>query len=143
MLVDSANLEVNLLNALIYYNMDNYEDATQAFERCQLLGDSSLTVNRGLGISYYFLEKDSNAIEYLKKAYVQDTTNNTVLYALASTYHNLAFYRESVDCYQLLLERTIPKRNTLYTYYNGMAQSYEKNHQFEEAIQNCRRTVWL
>ena len=134
--IDSTNVEVSILNALIYYNLDDYEFAADKFEKCKLLGDSSLVVNRGLGLSYYFLKDDSNAMASLQKAYTQDTTNNAVLHALASSYQNLGFHQESIDCYKLLLERAIPKNQTLYLFYKSIAQSFERIELHEDAVEN-------
>ena len=134
--MDSTNIEISILNALVYYNLEDYEFAATRFEQCKMLGDSSLIVNRGLGLSHYFLKNDSNAVVSLQKAYTQDTTNNTVLHALAISYQNLGFHQESIDCYELLLERTIPKDQTLYLLYKGIAQSYEGKKLDEDAVQN-------
>ena len=136
MLLDSANMQMNALNAFTYYNMDNYVEAVSRFEWCRATGDSSLIVNRGLGISYYFLEDDSCAHRYLNQAYIQDTTNNTVLYALASVNYNLEYYQESIDCYSKLIERNIPNKNALYTYFYGLGKAFEKNNSFEAALHN-------
>jgi len=81
------------MHAVAYYNKNLYGNAAPRFEKCRAVGDSSLTVIRSLGISYFFLENDSAAYPYLKQAYESDTTNMTVLYAIASVSHNLGHYR--------------------------------------------------
>ena len=130
---DSTNLQMNILNAFTYYNLDLYEEAVRRFEKCRVMGDSSLIVNRGLGVSYYFLQKDSLALPLLKKAYEQDTTNVTVLYGLASANYNLGNYPEAIDCYGTLVERETPNRNTLYTYHRGLGDSFKSMGMFQEA----------
>ena len=49
---------------------------------------------------------------------------------------NLGFHQESIDCYKLLLERTIPENQTLYLLYNGIAQASEASEQYENAAEN-------
>ncbi|MDR3266422.1 MAG: tetratricopeptide repeat protein, partial [Tannerella sp.] len=96
---DSTNIQMNILNAHTYYSLNRYEEAAGRFEKCRLQGDSSLTVNKSLGISYYFLKNDSLAFPCLNQAYSQDTTNTNVLYALASVNYNLGYYPDAIKYY--------------------------------------------
>ncbi|GHU63787.1 hypothetical protein FACS1894160_1590 [Bacteroidia bacterium] len=130
---DSTHLPMKVLNAFTHYSLNNYEKAAPLFEQCRTEGDSSVIVNRGLGISYYFLGNDSLALPYLNQAFLQDTTNMTVLYGLASVHFNLEQYPEAIACYQKLIEHETPNRNTLYTYIKGMGVTYEKSRLFQEA----------
>ncbi|MDR0230934.1 MAG: tetratricopeptide repeat protein [Dysgonamonadaceae bacterium] len=131
--IDTTNVQMNALNAFAYYNLDNYKEAVLRFEKCHAAGDSSLIVNRSLGISHFFLKNDAAAYPYLQQAYERDSTNMTVLYALAQVSHNLGYYPEAVQMYQKLIENALPNRNALYTYYNGLAQAYEKDNLFQDA----------
>jgi tetratricopeptide (TPR) repeat protein len=133
---DTTNMQMNILNAFTYYKMDAYEEAVQGFEKCKAQGDSSLIVNRGLGISYFFLKNDSKALPCLIQAYAQDTTNMIVLYALASANYNLEKYPEAVGYYSMLVERAAPNRNALYTYYKGLGMACEKDCLFQNAYSN-------
>ena len=133
---DSTNGQMNALNAYTYYCLNDYDEAVKRFEKCRVAGDSSQMVNRSLGISYYFLQNDTAAYPYLQQAYARDTTNRTLLYALASVNHNLGHYPQAIQNYEALIEQTIPHNNTLYTYYNGLAQSYEKDSLFGDAVRN-------
>ena len=130
---DSTNVQMNILNAFTYYNINDYNEAVTRFEKCREQGDSSLIVNRGLGISYYFLQNDSLALPLLQQAFSQDSTNVTVLYALASSYYNLEYFPEAIECYEKLVEHATPNRNTLYTYIKGLGMAYEKSRLFQEA----------
>ncbi|GHT87629.1 hypothetical protein FACS189474_0910 [Bacteroidia bacterium] len=133
---DSTNAQMNALNAFVFYNLDIYEEAVKRFEKCRLAGDSSLMVSRSLGISHFFLQNDTLAYPYLQQAYAQDTTNMTVLYALASVSYNLGDFPVSIQSYNTLVEHATPDYNTLYTYLMGLAKSYEKDSMFTEAVQN-------
>lgn len=131
---DSTDQQMNLLNALTYYTMDNYEEAILRFKKCYDAGDSSLIVNRSLGISYYSLKDNYEAEIYLDKAFRQDTTNNNVLYCLAVASNELADHKKAIPLFQKLLNRTIPPDLTLYLYYKGLASAYDKGSHFNNAI---------
>lgn len=130
---DTTNTQMNVLNAFAYYNLNKYKEAVPRLEKCRIAGDSSLLVNRSLGISYYFLENDSAAYPYLQQAYENDETNMTVLYSLASVSYNLGHYPEAIRAYQKLIVHEEPNRNALYTYNHGLAQAYEKSGSYDNA----------
>ncbi len=104
---DSTNKQINLLNGLSYYGADFYDEAVLRFQRCYLNGDSSLVVNRSLGISYYSLGENEKAFPYLLKAYTQDTTNNRVLYCLGVVSNEMRNFNNSVIYFEKILEKTI------------------------------------
>ena len=130
---DTTNTQMNALNALIHYNMENYEKAATRFEKCRAAGDSSLLVNRCLGISYYYLNKDSIAYPILHLAYKSDTANMNVLFALAQVSFHLERYPEAIDGYKKLIENELPNQNALRIYYAALAQACEKDSAFQDA----------
>lgn len=132
---------MNLLNALTYYVMDNYEEAISRFKKCYEAGDSSLIVNRSLGISYYSLKENYEAEIFLDKAFRQDTTNNNVLYCLAVSSNELADHKKAIPLFQKLLNRAIPPDLTLYLYYKGLASAYDKGSHFEEAVEAYKKAL--
>lgn len=133
---DSTDQQINLLNALCYYKLDNYEESINRFEKCYLNGDTSLIVNRSLGISYYSLNKSAEALKYLESAYRMDTANNNVLYCLAVSYSDMAEYEKSITCYKKLLYRTIPEDLTLFLYFRNLASDYNRMKDYENAYNN-------
>ena len=130
---DTTNAQMNILNALAYYNLDVYEEAARRLEKCHAAGDSSLIVYRSLGISYFFLQNNSAAYPFLKQAYERDSTNMTVLYALASVNYKLEQYPEAIRAYEELIERTLPNTGALYIYYSGLARACEKGSLYQDA----------
>lgn len=138
---DSTNKQINLLNGLSYYGADFYEEAALRFERCYLNGDSSLVVNRSLGISYYSLGENEKAFPYLLKAYTQDTTNNRVLYCLGVVSNEMRNFNSSVIYFQKILEKTIPSDMILYLYYRGLAKGYEGLEEYENAVANYKEAT--
>lgn len=138
---DSTDQQMNLLNALTYYVMDNYEEAIFRFKKCYEAGDSSLIVNRSLGISYYSLRENYEAEIFLDKAFRQDTTNNNVLYCLAVSSNELADHKKAIPLFRKLLDRTIPSDLTLYLYYKGLASAYDKGSLFEDAVEAYKKAL--
>ena len=130
---DTTNVQMNVLNAFTYYSLNNYKEAARRLEKCRMAGDSSLMVIRSLGISYYFLQNDEAAYPCLQQACKSDSTNTTALYALASVSYNLKYYQEAIRAYYKLIERALPNKNALSTYYAGLAQACEKEGLFYDA----------
>ena len=133
---DSTNLTMNALNAYVYYNLQQYDVALERFEKCLQRGDSSLIVNRSLGMICNLTEKDSLARIFLQRAFIQDTTNNNVLYILGKVNFRLGYYPEAIDCFRKVVEKTleqIPNRNLLYFIHYDLAMSYEQNKEFDKA----------
>ncbi|QIK61012.1 hypothetical protein G7050_14680 [Dysgonomonas sp. HDW5A] len=138
---DSTNKQINLLNGLSYYGADFYDEAVLRFERCYLNGDSSLVVNRSLGISYYSLGENEKAFPYLLKAYTQDTTNNRVLYCLGVVSNEMRNFNSSVIYFEKILEKTIPSDMILYLYYRGLAKGYEGLEEYKNAAINYKEAT--
>ncbi len=133
---DSTNKQINLLNALCYYLTDNYDEAILRFEKCYAKGDSTLTLNRSLGICYYYLGQNESAYPFLKKAFEQDSTNINVTYCLASVCNELKDYKSAIGYFERLLVKIFPSPITLYTYYRGLAKAYAGNGDFGLALVN-------
>jgi tetratricopeptide (TPR) repeat protein len=138
---DSTNATMNALNAFVYYNLDYYDMAIERFEKCLQREDSSLLVNRSLGFSYYLTGNDSLAHPFLKQAFLQDTTNNNVLYILGKVNYKLGYYQEAVDCYMKMIENLIPSNVLVYGVYKGLAMANEKNGTFELAMRNYSKAL--
>jgi len=131
---DSSNLTMNALNAFACYNLNYYDIAICRFKRCLQQGDSSLIVNRSLGFSYYLTDKDSLARPLLQQAFLQDTTNNNVLYILGKVNYKLGYYQDAVDCFLKMAEKITPSNTLLYTVYKELAMASEKNGEFRNAL---------
>jgi len=62
--------------AEILYKMGVYDEAVGQYHRLLAMGDSSGTVYKKLGTSYYFLNRYPDALYSLKKVVEQDTTDD-------------------------------------------------------------------
>ena len=131
---DLTNTTMNALNAYVYYNLKYYDVAIERFEKCLQQGDSSLLVNRTLGLSYYLINKDSLARPFLQQSFLQDTTNNNVLYNLGKVNYNLGYYSDAVDCFGKMVVNLVPSNALLYSLYKSLAMSQEKNGALDAAL---------
>lgn len=138
---DTTNQQMNLLNALSYYSMDDYEEAIARFKKCYDKGDSSLVVLRSLGISYYSMNNSYDAQPLLEEAFRQDTTNNNVLYCLAVACNDMGEHKKAIPYFIKLLDRTIPPDLTLYLYYKNLASAYNKGSHYQEAVETYIRAL--
>lgn len=138
---DSTNNMINLMNALGFYGIDEYEEAVPRFMRCYNNNDTSLIVNRSLGISLYSTDRNGEAIGYLENAFRQDSTNNNVLYCMAVTYTDLDRHKESLDCYLKLLTRITPKNMEMFLYHRNAANEYYNLEQYENALEYYKKSL--
>lgn len=133
---DSLNKQMNLLNALGYYGTENYEESAKRFMKCYQAGDSSLIVNRSLGISFHSLNDSYNAYSFLGNAFRQDTTDNNVLYFLALASNDIGESQESISHLNKLLNRVIPADGLLYLCYNNLASAYSMVAEYDKVVDN-------
>ena len=131
---DSTNATMNALNAYVYYNLEYYDLAIERFEKCLLNGDSSLIVNRSLGYIYHQTEMDSLALPLLQQAFLQDTTNNNVLYNLGQANYNLGYYPEAIGYFQKMVDNLVPSDVLVLTLYKSLAMAKEKDEAFIDAL---------
>lgn len=137
--MDTTNLQVNLLNALCYYaTTQEYGEAINRFKLCEQRGDTSLILNRSLGNSYFLINNFYDAEIYLDKAYRQDTTNNTVLYALASSSLKLGDHWKSAPLFQKLANKIKPDSVLLSLTYSKLGESYGRANDYNKQIQALR-----
>lgn len=132
---DTTNLTINRLNALSYYATNFlYSEAAKRFERCYQMGDSSLQVSRGLGMSYYTLDSLNKAYPHLVRAYNYDTTSVNIIFPLADVCHLLQKDEEAAKYYTQLLDQLIPKPSVLSICYKNLAESLVNIGLYDDAI---------
>lgn len=140
--LDTTNLQVNLLNALCYYaSEEEYPEAIERFLKCESIGDSTLILNRSLGTSYYMIKNYYDAEIYLDKAFQQDTTNNTVMYALAVSSTELGDYVKSIPLFERLSQRIQPDSLLLSMCFKNLASACQKGRDVQGAIDAYKKAL--
>lgn len=131
---DPSNAQINLLNGICLYKMDNYEKAIARFTKCHQEGDDSMLLNTCLGTSYYMKKDYQKALPFLENAFYQDESDNNLLSFLATTYKETGNAKKAIDLYKRLLDRSKPSNYTLYSYSKNLAESYIADTNYEEAV---------
>lgn len=132
---------LNMLHGYAYYALEDYDNAAAELERCFMLGDSSLVVNRSLGISFFYRGDSECAYQYLSRAYQQDTTHAVVMYNLAVSALEVGQVEESIKLHDALLKKIIPSDMQLYLNYRGLALGYDKANEFGQAAYNFKKAL--
>jgi tetratricopeptide (TPR) repeat protein len=140
---DSTHLQANLLTAYCYLLSDQYDESIQQFNKCQALGDSSLFLLKNLGFAYYYSPDYENNILYLSRAFEKDTTNNNVLYALATASKEANHYDEAASMYSKLVERMLQSKKLLYVYHKKLAETYREGGKYLDAINQFKEALHL
>jgi tetratricopeptide (TPR) repeat protein len=139
--MDSTHLQANLLTAYCFYLLDNYDESIERFNKCQALGDTSLFLSKNLGFAYYYSGDNENSMVYLSRAFDKDTTNNNVLFALATVNKKLNNYPESIRLYSKLTERMHPYKEAMYIYHKKLAETYNDNGDYMNAVANYKEAL--
>lgn len=140
---DSTNKQMNLLNALAYYASDVpfYDEAIARFEKCYAAGDSSLVLIRSMGMACYALDYNSKAKPFLVKAHQLDSVNSNVLFCLARASNSLKDYDDATEYFNKLLDRVIPPPAVLYFYNKGLAEAYQGNEKYDQAVVTYKKVL--
>lgn len=135
--IDSLNKQMVLYNALSNYHIENYKESIRKFEKLVSVGDTSLIVVRGLGMSHVLLQDDFyEAREYLKRAYDQDTTHASTIFYLARSCAYTSYPQEAVNYYTKLLSIIVPETDMMRIIYTDMGTAYNNLKDVELALKS-------
>lgn len=139
---DSTNKAINRLNALAYYSTNLfYQEAARRFERCFQMGDSTIAVRKGLGMSYYALLDAERAYPHLIKAHLNDTANVNIIFPLAEVCTDMKKHEEATKYYNKFIEKIVPDPKVVTIAYKRLATAYENNEQYGDALVWYRKLV--
>lgn len=79
---DSLNIKILKINGLLNFLHKDYTLSAKRFEQCLFLNDSTYFTEKYLGFSYFKQKLYDNAKEYLERAFIRDTSNIDLCYAL-------------------------------------------------------------
>lgn len=137
LLKDSSNFKMLRLSGFLHFLNGTYDRSVKRFEQCVALGDTSDFVNKYLGYSYFRTGEFELAKDYLEKAFLNDTTNADLCYALGlscdySIYKKLAIYylNKTIDLltpspeYMSHVYQDLATANTGYSKFNDALDAY-------------------
>lgn len=85
---DSTSFNFVKLKGIACFRKGEYELASECFTRLLISGDSTVYFLKNTGISKYKLNETSEAKDFLRKAYLKDTTDSQITYFLSKCYEN-------------------------------------------------------
>jgi tetratricopeptide (TPR) repeat protein len=132
---DSANFRMARLSGILYYMINNHEDAALRFEQCLSINDTSIVINRYLGYCYFRLDKYELAKKHLEFVFSKNPDNSEISYALAHCSLNIEDYDDAEFYLDTTLELITPQPTFLSQIYITMANTYTANNKNRSALQ--------
>lgn len=118
---DSTNVLILRTNGLLNFLDQEYPNSIQRFEKCLTLGDTSDFTNKYLGYSYFKKFEYEKAKDYLEKAFLNDSTNADLCYALGLSCDYSIYKKLGIKYLNKTLELMIPEPETLSQVYKSLA----------------------
>ena len=117
------------------------KEAVQSFQRALILGDSSASTLRPLGMSLYFIGRDSASVGYLRRAFKVDTTHAQTALFLGLALRDAGRPREGVR----FLEKAtkLLGQADLANSYEHLGETYKALGDYPAAIQSDRMALRL
>lgn len=134
LLHDSTNSKICRLAASLRFQEKAYLHSTSLFEKCVSLGDSSEYVWKYLGYSYYKLEEFDNAYKALKNAFVTDSFNVDICYALGIACKESGREQDAVEYLSKCIDLVTPSPGYLAKLCQDLAEAYTGNFDPQAAI---------
>lgn len=132
--IDTTNISVNRQNALAYCLKEDYRTAAKRYQSLVNQGDSSFHTCYYLGISYYALEKYSEAHDFLDAAKEYEPENANLLYYLGRSCSKTSWQKEGVEYLKKAIDLTIPDDSTMIRLYIGMTDTYKLAKMYNEQL---------
>ncbi len=125
------------------YRNKSYDPAAKVFEKCLLLGDSSLFVLKHLGYIYLARDSLSAAKEMLLAAWKKNNTLPEVAYYLGLAYENLEKYDTAARYLEKALVLYHPPAQLMAAIYRELANDYYLAEKWVRAFDNYGEALKL
>ncbi len=131
---DSTNIKMLRLNGFLYFLNKDYPISRARFERSIALNDTSTFVFKYLGYSYFHTSEFEQAKDYLEKAFLQDTLNADLCYALGLSCDYSVYKELGIYYLNKTIDLLIPAPSYLSQVYQDLAHVYTGNYKYNEAL---------
>lgn len=127
--IDSADADINFLYALGHYKFRNYEKAINAFHQCMAMNDSSFSVHKYLGYTYFKNQDYYEAVPHLQLAADIDTIDIELNFTLGETYLKIMqpnciyYFQRVIDVLTPIPDQLLTLHKKTFEAYLGMAQN--------------------
>ncbi|MBN1952999.1 MAG: tetratricopeptide repeat protein [Bacteroidales bacterium] len=131
---DSTNLRMLQLNGYLNFLHATYPRAVSSFEKCISLKDTSDFTVKYLGYSYYRAEEYEKAKDYLEKAFLKDTTNIQLCYALGLSCDYSVYKKLGIGYLNKTIELSTPPPEFLSRVYQDLAAANTGYYKYDAAL---------
>jgi tetratricopeptide (TPR) repeat protein len=137
--IDSTDLDLYLSRAALYYSGHNTKRALDDYMVILSSGDSSKIYLKRIGICYCNNFQPEEAIHYLMKAYVKDSSDYETCSYLGQSYYKLRYMKNSIYYYGREIEILTPVKTQLGLTYILCGESQKDNGMYQEAIASYKK----
>lgn len=139
--LDSTDLAVNRLKAHVYYELEQYSDAIDLYQKIKQAGDNQTSTNYYLGLSYARLDSLPQAYECLGLAVEQSQRKNAyILSQYGVVASNLGFLSDGNRIIDESIELLQPDKMLMASLYETKALNYTLSRKFKEGAE-CHQKV--
>lgn len=132
---DSTNVLILRTNGLLNFLDKDFRNSTLRFEKCITLSDTSDFTNKYLGYSYFKTENYEKAKDYLEKAFMNDSTNADLCYALGLSCDYSIYKKLGIKYLNKTVELMTPSPETLSQVYRSLANVNTGFYKYEDALE--------
>lgn len=118
----------------LLFAMKQYEGAAEAYLNAYNLGDTAATTARQVGFSYFGAQNYRDAIPYLMKHYMTDTTNIEAAYCLGYSMSVWRMQDEGIDLLRHCIDLMAPDSLYLTNIYTAIGKASNDLNRYREAV---------
>jgi tetratricopeptide (TPR) repeat protein len=132
--IDPADMDLYARRAAFYYSKNYTKRALNDYLKLLNTGDSSVLYLKRAGIGYANNLQPKEAIPFLLKAYVKDSSDYEVSSFLARSYEKLKDYKNSAYYYRHVIKTLNPITQQVYFSCYMLAEVLKSDGKYEEAV---------
>jgi tetratricopeptide (TPR) repeat protein len=140
---DSLSVLILRMDGLLNFLNKDFKTSTKRFEKCIFLADTSDFTNKYMGYSYFKTEQYEKAKDYLEKAFLADTTNADLCYALGLSCVYSIYKKKGIEYLEKTLDLMKPSPSTLSQVYKSLANANSGFYKYNEALSAFMKALEL
>lgn len=140
---DSSNIKMLKLNGVLHFLKEDYSSSVKSFEKCLALNDSSLFVQKYRGFCYFKMNSYEEAKDYLEKAFIKDTSDIDLCYALGLSCANFVYKKLGIEYLSKCVNLFSPSVNLLSHVYQDLGKASTEFYRYDDAIKAYLKALEL
>ena len=139
LMLDSMNVQLNLLFAQSKYRQKRFDSTVYFLERVQYEIDFSPYHNKMMGYACIQIDSFEKSIHFLEKALNDDGSKEYAHYYLGIAYENMENMEYAIHHYNKAVEESIS--DNIHLYHQNLARIYKEDSDLKNAIQHYRDAI--